>query len=225
MVVGDSRCKDFDIFEEEQDGGERSYDVCYLCQRGGKIEDLIGVAVNAVEKIDAERLVLVYVAAGINNLTVLNRQTREVKPSDVQPQTVLNQLGKLKNAVLHCHPKSIVIYCTIPPLNFRKYAEFQQSKGRGYGTKSESTLRGYTDQVIEKLQVINKSIIISNSIPQQGIKLITPCLHSNCVQDKNRNKFRLVVKALYDGLHPTRETALSWFNRIHRYAVREVEQI
>lgn len=223
LVVGDSRCKLFEDFEISERNGRRSYDVHYCIKRGARIEDLIESAVNFLERIDSNRLVIVKVAAGINNLTVLDRLTREISPSNTTAQAILNDLVRLKNAIQLCHPKCLVSFCTIPPVNFRVYAEYQQKKGGSYGSKPEQTLRAYTDQVIAKVVEINRAIKITNSISQLGVSLNTASFHSNCLQDKPNNKHRIVVKSMYDGLHPTRATALVWYNKIHRHAAKECE--
>ena len=214
IIAGDSRLKHFPHIAGN-DSANFLYDQKIIFQPGAKIADISPILVDFIKSIETDRLVVVKIAIGINNLTKkrYNRHGEfELVLSDTSRRAILDAFSALSNDIKPVHQKSVVTFCRIPICNFLKYNNLLYSKQRTiHRTLSDAYLIKLTDQLIEKIVKINQEIGISNSLEQLGITPHTASIDSNSLICCPGKKPRLCPSTMYDGLHPTDKCAERWY--------------
>lgn len=220
LFVGDSRAHNFSNYSKPSD---YTFDVDIYSLRGAKISSLITPTIRKLRSYNTSDLVIVRLAAGINDLTTFIRNSSGgsvLKPSDHTSDTLLSELRQFKEAILSFRPEhTLVTFTTIPPASFSK---FQASRKLDAPIISEENLVIYQQQLDTKLDIINERIIDLNSQPQCGIKLRTLSWHNTIRKACNRKRGDTIVSTrrnhfvhLYDGLHATSKLKQRWFKQVY----------
>lgn len=221
LFVGDSRAHNFNNYIKPSD---YPFEVDIYSLRGAKICSLINPTLRKLGSYAASDLVIVRLAAGINDLTtfIRNESGKAVlKPSSHTPDTLLFELRRFREAVLSFRPRNtLVTFTTIPPASFKK---FQASRNLDTPIIDEENLVVYQNELDRKLDTINEQIIGLNSQPQRGIKLRTLSWHNTIRKSAKRKRGDTTVNVkrnhfvhLYDGLHATSKLKKRWYRQVYQ---------
>lgn len=216
IIIGDSRLRKFEEnygFHENQD----IYETHVFFKPGCVLSDLNSFIPKISAKFGTQRKTLFIVAAGINNFTKLvenqYHQTEAVAEVPLNRVRIWRLINDFKEELLKVFSDSIVVAATIPPINLVKYNRHLRKQGY-LSPRFEEYLLSLNEQHFKDLTAVNQLINMMNLKVQHGIKPKTVSLHTNCFITK-KNKRRLVVSAMRDGLHPTTQTVCVWLRKIH----------
>ena len=213
MILGDSRLAR--LTEHQEQYIRAGYQTHIIFKRGAKLEDLECLFDDISEAIGGRHSpVIVVIAAGINNLTRFVDESRELVPSGVSAEELLLSFLNLREAIKRHFSWSFVIVATLPPIDFYKYNSYREEKGKLTVTIPLLEHNNNTDDVVKTVIEINEKINKINTVDQFQVRPKTISLHSNVLNRRDK-KFKLLKNSLYDGLHPTRLTELTWLRKIH----------
>ena len=225
IVIGDSRVRYIKQFEIPFDDGV-SYQTVYYWKSGARIADLDCFIPDIIQTFGRNRELLITLCCGINNITKRitngNGEKEVIRDTSLRHETdsiankIWAQLESLRDRYSEEFQNSVVTISTIAPINLPRYSEFQISVGKlSESDYTEDELTEQSLNILDDLVEINKRIKAENGDKK------TVFFHSNCVVHK-RQKWRFLPSALYDGLHITDQTALTWYNRLHQCAAHNI---
>ena len=225
ILTADSRATGFTELDTHK---LYSYVPHYIAKPGAKISDLAEDTIDLLNEIPRENTsIILKIAAGINNLNAKVKRSRayEIAPTPVEPEDILEELNALKSKIIEARPDAIVSYITIAPVNYLQQLKYWQDKHRlPYPIYSETDRLKYQKEHEDKIIEINKRIKDHNQEEQYPIKCQTSSWHSNVLR-LQKGKYRLVVRALYDGIHATTEVKKKWHRNFHQSVQREIQQL
>ena len=229
LIISDSRGKHFrrDLREHpELFDSDRYSDIHIISQSGARINDLVEPALDYIENtVHSRRLLIVKIFAGINNLTRIfwnTRGEREITLSDQTPESVIVLLLRFRSQIKDRHEKSIVTFCTVPPVNLEVAQRVAIEKDRlRYPTFSNQQLRDKTSLLVGTVRNLNNRILVANRNKQLGITPQTPYTHSYVLKSIGNGRTRLIVSSLVDGVHGTTRVELNWLKTIWATATTE----
>ena len=137
LFVADSRGNKFSKYSKPKDKAFH-FTIDFITLRGAKIYNLVGPTIHRLSSYGAKDIVVVRLAAGINDLTTfaydLTHEYRVLKSSNHTSESLFQQLSNFENAILTARANTLVsnlflhalvTFTTIPPASF---AKFQTSK-------------------------------------------------------------------------------------------------
>ena len=193
---------------------------------GAKIEDLEAETLDRIGRVDSNHLIVVKIAAGINNFTNKSKNKYheyEITVKNIPAPTVFWKLTHFKLEIKKLHQKSIVTYCTIPPaylVHTQRHAI--ERKKLLHPSYSEKQLSEQTDFLVQSIVQINQAINESNTLMQLNIIPKTVSLHNECLKTKPNGKLNRLVSRLTDGIHGTERTQRTWFRKINEAVNKEI---
>lgn len=230
--MGDSRLWGVDNYAKPKD-----VNIEFVLRRGAKIEELVDPTVDLLkeQRFKAADIVVVKVAAGINNLTFIDshKSGREISRSSTTDLALFNKIKDFKQKIKEVCPNALVGFATIPTLSFKKNIEYRIRKGNLVKSKhTKHEIDHIQNELDETVGKVNTRIKLENSNRQVGHRkgCLTVSLHRDVAkQTKRRNRSgRLRVieknsfKQLYDGLHAESSLKHKWFDKLCQAVKTEI---
>lgn len=190
IVITDSRGRALDSFLDNED-------ILVSAHSGATLFQLASRAVDIINKHQPDIILLM---GGINNLTILNRQTRRVSLISTSRGTLISHLiqkiNEAKAVILGAHPNIKLIVGGIAGLSLNTYNRIP----------GESPHQWLIDDSITAVNTYIRQMNRDADVPN-------PRLVSK-IHTWRRGRRKHVYKRLYDGLHPGDLVLSSWARQI-----------
>ena len=195
LILADSRLRDFNNYLSFAIQQEKlPVEVEIKVVRGGQLDHMKELGLSVLEN---ESYHLVLVAAGVNDLTILNKRTRNVSPvfDDLGHlvDTITDRLHDVKNSLMAC--TQYLIICQIPGMDMNTF-----NKGRTEHYLLQDVING-------GIRYVNRVVC---SINEENA-MIPPWIFSDIhVYDKKQQKYIDKYVKFSDGLHPDDLLLMRW---------------
>jgi hypothetical protein len=236
VIVADSRGTPFRTLSTPN---KDKYSIEYLIRRGATIRDLLTDTLYFLYASAFKGYFIILLCAGINNLTKLNRHEGGIELTINERQNVIVELENYKSSVRKQFPRCVISFASIPIVDFHAANKHYISSGKlRFAKQTLEQLDKCQDSVSDSLKAINHWIFCENQIkqPLEGIGCIGArqlYLHqyvekTNSKRTKSGRKVikrRICPNALIDGIHPTYDLAVKWYDAIHANFLKIIEEI
>lgn len=191
IAITDSRGRNLDAWVENEE-------ILISAHSGAKLMDTALEALHIIPRFNPDVIVLI---AGINDITVMNRQTRRVRLISNSRSTIINhlitQINRAKSLILATHPNVLVAVGGIIGIEMNTY-------NRRNGT---SYFQPIIEDVINAINCYIRQMNLDSNLPH-------PRLTSK-VHTWRRGVRRSIYNRLYDGLHPGAVVLEAWARQLN----------
>ena len=223
LFVADSRGNKFSKYSKPKDKAFH-FTIDFITLRGAKIYNLVGPTIRRLSSYGAKDVVVVRLAAGINDLTTfvydVTHEYRVLKSSNHTSDSLFQELSNFENAILTARANTLVTFTTIPPASF---AKFQTSKKLRVPIIPQADIQKFQHNHDSIIDEVNEKIISHNSIPQGGVLLRSLSWHNTIRKVEKRTRHgkttsnkRNHFAHLYDGLHGDSKLKQRWFLEMYK---------
>lgn len=229
LFAADSRAYSFDQYKKPAD---ISCHVHFIIKRGAVVEDLISPTLAKIRRWGIDDVIIIRLAAGINNLTELYSlfpNTKKVlRRSTVTADDLLHQFAQFKRAVHRVRPNALVGLTTIAPASFARFQTYKQLAVPILDDEALQTNQQELDSIID---TVNATIKTINTTPQHGFTLRTLSWHTAVRKTtKRRGRYHINYAVrnnfapLYDGLHAKSTLKRKWYKLVYQVFEREYKE-
>ena len=225
IVAADSRARDF---ESKLLPHPDLYTTKYIVRGGARINTLECEVLGYINKLPKTDIVILYILAGICELTYKEYHQGGVELCLHKNQNVYDHIVDLKNTIRRHHPLSLVGVATIPIIDFKKAQKHYKHSNQLFVPKyGNDDLLDMQRRLSKSLAKINTDLAHLNRSPQHlpGVGVFYPAhlfLHQDIEKDvvrktKSSRKVlkRIPDKKLSDGVHASAEVADVWYEATH----------
>lgn len=199
IIAGDSRVRGLET------ACEGSTDIVFVSNPGAKIHKVFKNIKSLLSNLHSNIIAFVVIVAGICNITKKSENGELSLCEGVTANGILKEFLQLKHDIKDLHPKSIVTFTTIAPVNLEQHRNsLIQKKLLTDPTISRSTLDNYTNTINKLLVKINHKIEALNKVSQLEIRPQTASLHKFNLKLKKSGP-KIIKCSLKDGIHASDE--------------------
>ena len=203
---------------------EQFHKINFVAVPGAKVNDLLLHATEYFSKVQSKRFVLVKVFVGINNFTkkVYSHNNYELVLSNTTPTEVFQELLSLKLNIRKEHTRTIISFCNVPCADLVGVQKHRIERKGLNPTQSETRLFNETETLKIWTTQLNRKIKQENKQEQFDVVPQSISFDTMVLKLKKHGRKQLQKSALYDGLHPTDETARTWVKMLWKSVSKEL---